>query len=102
MGSGSQVGPRSGQWPTRLRLLPPDPNSPIWRARGLLVLTLAEDQISTITRFGDRGVLARFGLPRTLVNGTRNLISCRHANCDHLRSIVVGRGGGDAAEVSGL
>jgi RNA polymerase sigma-70 factor (ECF subfamily) len=44
----------------------PDPNSPIWRAGGLLVLTLAEDQISTITRFGDRGVLARFGLPRTL------------------------------------
>lgn len=44
----------------------PDPNSPIWRASGLLVLTLAEDQISAITRFGDRGVLARFGLPRTL------------------------------------
>jgi hypothetical protein len=44
----------------------PDPNSPIWRARGVLVLTLAEDQISTITRFGDRGVLASFGLPRTL------------------------------------
>lgn len=44
----------------------PDPNSPIWRARGVLVLTLAEDQIKTITRFGDRGVLASFGLPRTL------------------------------------
>jgi RNA polymerase sigma-70 factor (TIGR02960 family) len=44
----------------------PDPNSPIWRARGLLVLTLAGDQIKTITRFGDRGVLASFGLPRTL------------------------------------
>jgi RNA polymerase sigma-70 factor (TIGR02960 family) len=44
----------------------PDPNSPIWRASGLLVLTLAGDQISAITRFGDRGVLGRFGLPRTL------------------------------------
>jgi RNA polymerase sigma-70 factor (TIGR02960 family) len=44
----------------------PDPNSPIWRASGLLVLTLAGDQVSVITRFGDRGVLARFGLPRTL------------------------------------
>lgn len=44
-----------------------DPNLLIWRARGLLVLTLAEDQISAITWFADRGVLARFGLPRTLV-----------------------------------
>lgn len=44
----------------------PDPNSPIWRARGILVLTLAEDQVSAITWFADRGVLARFGLPRTL------------------------------------
>lgn len=43
-----------------------DPNLPIWRARGLLALTLAEDQISAITWFADRGVLARFGLPRTL------------------------------------
>jgi RNA polymerase sigma-70 factor (TIGR02960 family) len=44
----------------------PDPNSPIWRAGGLLVLTLAGNQVSAITRFADRGVLARFGLPRTL------------------------------------
>jgi hypothetical protein len=43
-----------------------DPNSPIWRAGGLLVLTLAGNQVSAITRFADRGVLARFGLPRTL------------------------------------
>jgi RNA polymerase sigma-70 factor (TIGR02960 family) len=50
----------------------PDPNSPIWRARGLLVLTLADDQISAITRFGDRGVLARFGLPRTLAKSRRD------------------------------
>jgi RNA polymerase sigma-70 factor (ECF subfamily) len=46
----------------------PDPNSPIWRANGLLVLTLAEDKISGIARFGDKGILARFGLPRTLAN----------------------------------
>jgi RNA polymerase sigma-70 factor (ECF subfamily) len=32
---------------------------------GLLVLTLAGDQISAITRF-DNSVLPRFGLPRTL------------------------------------
>lgn len=46
-----------------------DPNSSISRAGGLIVLTLSRGQISTITRFGDKGILARFGLPRTLANG---------------------------------
>jgi hypothetical protein len=32
---------------------------------GMLVLTLARDQIAAITRF-DNSVLARFGLPRKL------------------------------------
>ncbi len=31
------------------------------------MLTVSVDRISTLTRFGDRGVLARFGLPRTLM-----------------------------------
>jgi RNA polymerase sigma-70 factor (ECF subfamily) len=44
----------------------PDPNSSVSRACGLMVLTLSGDQISTITRFGDKGILARLGLPRTL------------------------------------
>jgi RNA polymerase sigma-70 factor (TIGR02960 family) len=44
----------------------PDPNSSISRACGLIVLTLSQNQISAITRFGDKGILARFGLPRTL------------------------------------
>jgi RNA polymerase sigma-70 factor (ECF subfamily) len=35
------------------------------RAAGILVLTLAGDRVSAITRF-DTGVLDRFGLPRTL------------------------------------
>ena len=42
-----------------------DPRAAIARANGLLVLTLAGDQISAITRF-EPGVLPRFGLPRTL------------------------------------
>jgi Sigma-70, region 4/SnoaL-like domain len=68
-----------GCWGQDLKLVPtrannqpafgyylPDPNSSIWRASGLLALTLSEDKISTITRFADKGILARFGLPRTL------------------------------------
>ena len=43
-----------------------DPSAPIWRASSFVVLTLRGNQVSVITRFGDRGLLARFGLPRTL------------------------------------
>ena len=68
-----------GFWGQGLRLVPtrannqpafgyylPDPTAPLWRANGLLVLTLRQDQVSVITRFGDKGVLGSFGLPRTL------------------------------------
>ena len=43
-----------------------DPCAPIWRASSFVVLTLRANQVSVITRFSDRGLLARFGLPRTL------------------------------------
>jgi len=43
-----------------------DPCAPIWRASSLVVLTLLGNRICAITRFGDRALLARFGLPRTL------------------------------------
>jgi RNA polymerase sigma-70 factor (ECF subfamily) len=46
-----------------------DPCAPIWRAGSLVVLTLRETQACALTRFGDRGLLARFGLPRTLRTG---------------------------------
>jgi RNA polymerase sigma-70 factor (TIGR02960 family) len=42
-----------------------DPLADVLHANGLLVITLAGDQIRTMTRF-DNGVLPRFGLPRTL------------------------------------
>jgi RNA polymerase sigma-70 factor (ECF subfamily) len=38
----------------------------MWRANSLVVLTLCGNRVSVITRFSDRGFLARFGLPRTL------------------------------------
>jgi RNA polymerase sigma-70 factor (ECF subfamily) len=44
----------------------PDPSAPIWRASGLIVLTLRGNQIHALTRFGNLGLLARFGFPRTL------------------------------------
>ena len=44
----------------------PDPHAPIVRAYGLMVLTLAENRVSAITWFGERSLLSRFGLPRTL------------------------------------
>jgi len=42
-----------------------DPTTGMWRALGVIVLTLAGDLISEITRF-DNSVLGAFGLPRTL------------------------------------
>ena len=43
----------------------PDPHARILHAVGLLVLTLAGDRVSAITRF-DTSVLPHFNLPRTL------------------------------------
>lgn len=44
----------------------PDPQTPIWRANGLIVLGLRGDRIESLTRFAAPGLLARFGFPRTL------------------------------------
>jgi hypothetical protein len=44
----------------------PDTHAAIAHAYGLMVLALRDDHISAITWFGDRAVMARFGLPRTL------------------------------------
>jgi RNA polymerase sigma-70 factor (ECF subfamily) len=44
-----------------------DPGGTAFRALGLLVVTLAANQICEITRF-DTSVLPRFGLPRTLLH----------------------------------
>jgi RNA polymerase sigma-70 factor (TIGR02960 family) len=63
----------------RLRLIPTRANgqpafglyvrdryTPVSHAHGLIVITLAEDRARAMTGFIDSGVLARFGLPRTL------------------------------------
>jgi RNA polymerase sigma-70 factor (ECF subfamily) len=43
-----------------------DAHAPIAHATGLMVLTLEGSRIAAISQFLDRGVLPRFGLPRTL------------------------------------
>jgi RNA polymerase sigma-70 factor (TIGR02960 family) len=43
-----------------------DPHAQVTRAHGLLVLTLDGERVCALTRFADNGLLARFGLPRTL------------------------------------
>jgi len=42
-----------------------DPYAAVWHVNGLLVITLAGEHLSRITRF-DNGVITRFGLPRSL------------------------------------
>ena len=46
-----------------------DPSTPIWRACGLIVLTLRGDRVHALTRFAGPGLMARFGFPRTLPRG---------------------------------
>ena len=48
----------------------PDPCAPIWRASSLVVLTLRGNRVCALTRFGEHGLLARFGFPRTLPSST--------------------------------
>jgi ketosteroid isomerase-like protein len=43
-----------------------DTTAAVFRAHGLIVLTVSGGQISAITRFMDNSVLRPFGLPRTL------------------------------------
>jgi len=43
-----------------------DARAPVFRAHGMIVLTLEGDRLSAITRFVDNSNLARFGLPRML------------------------------------
>ena len=42
--------------------------APVFRAHGIIVLTLEGDRIAAITRFVDNSNLARFGLPRMLTD----------------------------------
>jgi ketosteroid isomerase-like protein len=44
----------------------PDPHADVYRASGLLVLSVAGDRVSSLTRFGDLSLFATFGLPRTI------------------------------------
>src|SRR5580658_918249 len=48
-----------------------DPNADIYRASGMLVLTISDERISSMTRFGDKSLFACFGLPRTLPHPSR-------------------------------
>ncbi len=43
-----------------------EPNAAVARGVGVIVLTLDGERISHLTRFGGAGLLAHFGLPRTL------------------------------------
>ncbi|MGH2887799.1 MAG: nuclear transport factor 2 family protein, partial [Solirubrobacteraceae bacterium] len=69
----------AARWQERHRLVPtrangqpafghyiPDPQAGIVRGVGVLVLTLAGEQIAQVTRFGGAALLSHFGLPRTL------------------------------------
>jgi RNA polymerase sigma-70 factor (ECF subfamily) len=43
-----------------------DGHAPVYRAYGIVMLTLAGDRISAITRFVDNSLMSWFGLPSSL------------------------------------
>jgi RNA polymerase sigma-70 factor (TIGR02960 family) len=43
-----------------------DPHANVYRASGIMVLSVVDEHISALTRFGDKSLFARFGLPRTI------------------------------------
>ena len=53
-----------------------DPHADVFRAYGVLVVTIADDRIGAITGF-DASVMSRFGLPRTHPGTDRTNSSAR-------------------------
>jgi RNA polymerase sigma-70 factor (ECF subfamily) len=48
-----------------------DPNADVYRASGMIVLSVTGEQVSSLTRFGDKSLFAGFGLPRTILDDQR-------------------------------
>jgi RNA polymerase sigma-70 factor (ECF subfamily) len=44
----------------------PDPHADVYRASGLMVVSVAGARVSSLTRFADMSLFATFGLPRTI------------------------------------
>jgi len=43
-----------------------DPNADLYQASGIMVLTISDEKIASMTRFGDQSLFARFGLPLSI------------------------------------
>lgn len=48
----------------------PDPHTDIHRAGGIFVVSVTDESVSSITRFGDKSLFATFGLPRTIIGAS--------------------------------
>jgi RNA polymerase sigma-70 factor (ECF subfamily) len=46
----------------------PDPHADVYRASGLMVVSVAGACVSSLARFGDQSLFAAFGLPRTITH----------------------------------
>jgi RNA polymerase sigma-70 factor (ECF subfamily) len=65
-GANVKLVPTRANWQPAFGCYLPDAHTAIAHAYGLMVLVVTGEHISAITWFGDRAVMARFGLPRTL------------------------------------
>lgn len=65
-GQGAKVVPTRANNAPAFGLYRPDPHADIYRASGILVVSVEGSRVSGLARFGDKSLFAAFGLPRTL------------------------------------
>ncbi len=46
----------------------PDPHADVYRAMGIMVLSIAGARVSSLAKFGDKSLFATFGLPETITH----------------------------------
>ena len=65
---GVKVVPTSANGSPAFGYYGPDPHADVYRAIGIMVLSVEGDRLSLLTKFGDKNLFAAFGLPRTITH----------------------------------
>ena len=67
-GEGVKVVPTRANNAPAFGLYRPDPHADVYRASGILVLSVVGARVSALARFADKSLFATFGLPRTITH----------------------------------
>jgi RNA polymerase sigma-70 factor (ECF subfamily) len=67
-GDGVRVVPTRANGSAAFGYYRPDPQADVYRATAIMVVSVAEQRVSSLAKFGDKSLFAAFGLPRTTRN----------------------------------